>query len=120
MMATALRNVGLDGVASDLAGHLPGLWASEAAPLLGRAPCAGSARPLPSSVVQLRVGDASVWVMAPELPGEPERGLAPVYRHAGRRFVFPFVRLFTVDQGGEGEVSPPRFLSLGRWLEAAF
>ena len=74
MTLAVLRDAGLDGLADDLADLLPGLWAVQAGPLLGRAPCAGSARPLPSSAVRLGVGDASVWVTAPETPGDAGAG----------------------------------------------
>jgi hypothetical protein len=81
--------------------------------LEGYRPHAGSSQPLSSSAARLLVGDAAVWVPAPETAAEPERGLAPLYRHARRRFVLPTVRLFT----GPKERC---FLGLDGWLLHAF
>jgi hypothetical protein len=87
--------------------------------VLGPVPYAGGRRPLPSSAARMQVGDHGVWLPAPEEPGDPDAGLAPLFRHAGAEYVLPTIRLFVHPQGQTEDLPPPEYLTGADWLTDA-
>src|SRR5438067_7683455 len=112
------RLAGLDGVIP----LLQQLWdtdvsVGEVRAVLGPVYLAGSPRPLPSSAAELRAAGHTIWVAAPVSPPDPERGLAPLYLHAGQTLVMPTVRLCV--PGSSDDALAVEYLSLADWLEDA-
>jgi hypothetical protein len=109
---------GLDGVLPRLREIWEDIRVGEIRTVLGPVALAGSPRPLPSSAVELLAGGHTVWIAAPCVPPEPARGLAPLYEHAGNRFVMPTVRL-CLPGDGDNDALAVEFLSLADWLHDA-
>jgi hypothetical protein len=101
---------------------LPGRWAGcavgDSERVFGRLGAAGGPAPLPSSAAPLRLDGHEVWLPAPDERADPAAGLAPVYRHADRPLVLPFVRLL---RPAARPADPPgvTFLTLSDWLREA-
>lgn len=93
--------------------HLPfDIAVSESQIILGRDGQAGSQRPLRSSVAELRVGAARVWIPAPLKLGDGKAGDAPVFLLGDAKCVLPTIRLFS-------EGKEPSYLTYSDWVRAA-
>lgn len=125
MSDSNIDRVGLQHVC----GRLEGLWGQAirvdpVQTVVGQVLWAGTRRPLPSSAAELHVGDRSVWIPAPLEPADPATGSAPIYLYAGRRLVFPTIRLLvreppTKKKRLTDETRPIEYLTLSNWLEDA-
>ena len=107
--------------------ELQELWADHdievepARTVLGPVEWAGSARPLPSSAAELRVGDQHIWIPVPNESYDPTDGQAPFYLYSGRTLVMPNIRLFTrKPPTGKSRITeknwPVEYLTLADWL----
>ena len=111
--ADAIAAIGLAELMSRFGASWHGLTAGPVQNVRGSLAFVGTSRPLLSSAARLGCDQATVWIPAPELPAAC--GLAPIYLHAGRRYVLPFIRLLETHQVEEG-LPPPSFLLLDHWI----
>jgi hypothetical protein len=86
--------------------------------LLGSLPWAGSPQPAASSVARVTWGSGrGFWIPVPD-PDAKSDGPAPLYLHAGRRYVLPTIRLL-VDRDERGDDFAVEYVAHADWLHDA-